>query len=115
MANRDITGRDEFIMVEALAFAIAALGRLPLELQPANNIEDMKRLLDELVKSPRALAEAQRTARRRLTALLDGRRAVYSLIQNARVARPLMPKHGGKADIPKGRICAKTGCQRGSR
>ncbi len=78
MAKRDITRRDEFIMAEALAFAIAALGRLPLELRPDNNIDDMKRLLDELVKSPGALADAQKTARRRLRALLDGPRNAES-------------------------------------
>ena len=70
MAKRNITGRDEIIVAEALTFAIEVLSRLPIELRPTNNIEDMKRLLDELVKSPDALASAQRTALRRITALL---------------------------------------------
>jgi hypothetical protein len=52
--GRNITGRDEFLLGEALTFAIEAFSKLPIELRPSNNIDDMKRLLEELVKNPEA-------------------------------------------------------------
>jgi hypothetical protein len=43
-----ITGRDEFIIAEALATALVALEELPLPRQPSRNIADMKMLLNSL-------------------------------------------------------------------
>ena len=41
----EITGRDLWIITEALATALVALEQLPAERQPTNNMEDMKKLL----------------------------------------------------------------------
>jgi hypothetical protein len=41
----EITGRDNFILTEALATALVTLERLPDDRQPSSNMEDMKRLL----------------------------------------------------------------------
>jgi hypothetical protein len=41
----EITGRDLWIITEALATALVALEQLPAERQPTGNIEDMKKLL----------------------------------------------------------------------
>jgi len=41
-----ITGRDEFIIAEALATALVALEELPPTRQPTRNIADMKMLLE---------------------------------------------------------------------
>jgi hypothetical protein len=71
MARRkDITGRDNFILVEALSFAIEAFSGLPIEFRPDNNIADMKRILDELVKQDTNLAQSQLLARRKLDQVL---------------------------------------------
>ena len=43
-----ITGRDEFIVAEALATALVALEELPSTRQPTRNIADMKMLLNSL-------------------------------------------------------------------
>ena len=43
-----ITGRDEFIIAEALATALVALEQLPPLRQPTRNIADMKTLLNTL-------------------------------------------------------------------
>jgi hypothetical protein len=43
-----ITGRDEFIVAEALATALVALEELPPTRQPTRNIADMKMLLNSL-------------------------------------------------------------------
>lgn len=76
LQQRDVTGRDDFLLVEALTFTIEALSRLRVESRPENNITDMKRLLEELVMNPGALASAQQTAQRRLNTLLaDGGKA----------------------------------------
>src|ERR1700704_2198053 len=68
--RKEVTGRDAFIIVEALTFAVEALSRLPIEFRPDNNINDMKRLIDEAVKQDRTLAQAQLIAHRRLRMLL---------------------------------------------
>ena len=68
--RKDITGRDAYIMVEALTFTIEALSGLPFELRPDNNITDMKRLIEEFVKQDSNLAQSQLTARRRLQNVL---------------------------------------------
>ena len=43
-----ITGRDQFIIAEALATALVALEQLPPLRQPTRNIADMKTLLNNL-------------------------------------------------------------------
>ena len=43
-----ITGRDEFIIAEALATALVALEELPPARQPKRNIADMRMLLNSL-------------------------------------------------------------------
>lgn len=43
-----ITGRDEFIIAEALATALVTLEELPDTRQPTRNIADMKMLLNSL-------------------------------------------------------------------
>jgi hypothetical protein len=43
-----ITGRDEFIIAEALATALIALEQLPEVRQPTRNMSDMKMLLNSL-------------------------------------------------------------------
>ena len=43
-----ITGRDEFIIAEALATALVALEELPPTRQPKRNIAEMKMLLNSL-------------------------------------------------------------------
>ena len=63
---KDITGRDTYILAEALAFTIEAFNGLPIEFRPDNNITDMKRILDELIKHDRGLAQSQLLARRKL-------------------------------------------------
>ena len=68
--QEDVTGRDRFIVVEALAFAVKALSRLPIELRPDNNIADMKRLIAEYVKSDAGLGQVQQIAHRRLGLVL---------------------------------------------
>jgi hypothetical protein len=77
----DITGRDTYVLVEALSFTVEALSELPIELRPDNNIAEMKRLIEEFVKHDAGLAEVQKIARRRLgTCLPMGRRMVFSRI-----------------------------------
>ena len=48
--QEDVTGRDTYIIVEALSFTVEALSGLPIELRPDNNITDMKRLVETFVK-----------------------------------------------------------------
>jgi hypothetical protein len=68
--RKEITGRDGYIMVEALTFAVEALSKLPIEHRPDNNIDDMKRLIEAAVKQDANLGQLQRIAQRRLAALL---------------------------------------------
>jgi hypothetical protein len=72
---KGITGRDTYILAEALAFTIEAFSGLPIEFRPENNITDMKRILDDLIKHDRGLAQSQLLARRELDQVIDcGRR-----------------------------------------
>ena len=78
MAKRkDITGRDGYILVEALSFTIEAFSGLPIEFRPDNNIIDMKRILDELIKQDTNLAQSQLLARRKLDQVLTHIRRPY--------------------------------------
>jgi hypothetical protein len=47
-----ITGRDEFIIAEALATALVALEQLPTTRQPTRNIAEMRMLLNSLYPPP---------------------------------------------------------------
>jgi hypothetical protein len=47
-----ITGRDEFIIAEALATALIALEQLPEARQPTRNMADMRMLLNSLYPPP---------------------------------------------------------------
>jgi hypothetical protein len=47
-----VTGRDQFIIGEALATALIALEQLPETRQPTRNIADMKMLLNSLYSPP---------------------------------------------------------------
>ena len=47
-----ITGRDEFIIAEALATALIALEQLPDARQPTRNMADMRMLLNSLYPPP---------------------------------------------------------------
>ena len=66
----DVTGRDKYILVEALSFTVEALSGLPIEHRPDNNIADMKLLLEEFVKHDAGLAQVQLIARRRFQHVL---------------------------------------------
>jgi hypothetical protein len=71
MAKRkDITGRDGYILVEALTFTIEAFSGLPIEFRSDNNITDTKRILDDLIKQDTNLAQSQLLARRKLDQVL---------------------------------------------
>jgi hypothetical protein len=52
----DVTGRDTYLLVEALTFTVEALSGLAIQLRPDNNIADMKRLVEEFVKHDAGLA-----------------------------------------------------------
>jgi hypothetical protein len=66
----EVTGRDAYIIVEALTFAVEALSKLPIMFRPDNNIKDMKRLIDEAVMQDATLGQVQQIAQRRLAILL---------------------------------------------
>ncbi len=75
MANlKEVTGRDGYVLVEALAFTIEALSALPIEFRPDNNITDMKRILDGLVRQDGTLAQSQWLARHKLDQVLTHNR-----------------------------------------
>jgi hypothetical protein len=57
IAQRAITHRDEFIMAQALIFALVALRRLPEDQRPESNIDDMEAILAELPNPVREMAE----------------------------------------------------------
>jgi hypothetical protein len=48
----DVTGRDSYLLVEALTFTVEAPSGLPIELRPDHNIADMKRLVEEFSPGP---------------------------------------------------------------
>ena len=64
--HKDLTGRDAYVIVEALTFTIEALSGLPIEHRPDNNITDMKRLVDDFVKKDATLSVSQSIAHNRL-------------------------------------------------
>ena len=68
--RKEITGRDGYILAQALTFTIEAFSGLPIEFRPDNNITDMKLILDELVKEDASVANSQIAARRKLDQVL---------------------------------------------
>lgn len=58
----EITGRDQFILLEALATALVALEHLPARCQPASDMDDMRALLAHYAPSDVTihLADAKR-------------------------------------------------------
>ena len=48
MTMMEITGRDSYIIVKALAYAIEAIDRLPFDAQERSDREDMIALLERL-------------------------------------------------------------------
>ena len=58
--SRNVTGRDEYVVCEALAFAIAAIDREPEERRLASDRDDMVVLLNAICPSP---VERKRFAR----------------------------------------------------
>ena len=57
MFKRAITHRDEFIVAQALIYALDGLQRLPEDLRPESNLDDMKAILAELPITVREMAE----------------------------------------------------------
>lgn len=43
--SESVTGRDDWIMIEALATAVVFLEQLPPKRQPTSNMEDMKAIM----------------------------------------------------------------------
>jgi hypothetical protein len=68
--HKDLTGRDAYVIVQALTFTIEELSGLPFEHRPDNNIADMKRLVDDFVKQDASLSVSQSIAHNRLKNVL---------------------------------------------
>jgi hypothetical protein len=45
MSKKGITGRDDWVMTQALATALVALEQLPEKIQPRPHMEDLRKLL----------------------------------------------------------------------
>jgi len=45
MSKKGITGRDDWVMTQALATALVALEQLPEKIQPGPHMEDIRKLL----------------------------------------------------------------------
>ena len=77
MFKRAITHRDEFIIAQALIYALDGLQRLPKDERPESNIDDMKAILAELPLTIREMAERD-TGRWLLLGAFDrGRQAFH--------------------------------------
>lgn len=61
----NITGRDNYILAQALAYAIETIDRLPPRLQEKSNREDMEELLRHLITDDRSRAIIVEDVRRR--------------------------------------------------
>jgi hypothetical protein len=57
MLERAITHRDEFILAQALIFALDGLRRVPEDQRPESNVHDMKAILAALPITVREMAE----------------------------------------------------------
>jgi hypothetical protein len=62
----EVTGRDSFIITEALATALAALDELPEDRQPKDNMIDMLHLLAAYDPRPGAVSNLLAQAKARL-------------------------------------------------
>jgi hypothetical protein len=85
IAQRAITHRDEFIMAQALIFALHALQRLPEDQRPESNIDDMKAILAELPITVREMAERD-TGRWLLLGAFDRDRQALNVHESGRRA-----------------------------
>ena len=63
--------RKQYLIADAIVFAIEAMNRLPAVYRPQNNINELKGILNEL--DPRDLSLLQSDARRLVNALLGSR------------------------------------------
>ena len=61
--------RRQYLVIEAIVFAIEGMSRMPDEFRPDNNIADLKEILHGMV-SPKNLANYEWEARRRVDILL---------------------------------------------
>ena len=77
VAQRAHTHRDEFIMAQALIFALDALRRLPEDQRPESNIDDMKAILALLPITVREMAERD-TGRWLLLGAFDRNRQAFN-------------------------------------
>jgi CelD/BcsL family acetyltransferase involved in cellulose biosynthesis len=71
----NVTGRDGYILAQALAFAIEVIDRLPEEWRPRSNRDDMLRLLEAMQPKTHAAlrVQARATLQRRGITAKDGR------------------------------------------
>jgi len=65
----DITGRDHYLITQALAIAIGAIDALPNSARPLSDQNDMKKLLDHMVENDRDLQNVVDDARRKINGL----------------------------------------------
>jgi hypothetical protein len=68
--QKNTVGREGYILVEALTFTIEALGVLPAEFPADNNITEMRRILDGLLKQDANFGRSQWLARHKLDRVL---------------------------------------------
>jgi hypothetical protein len=59
--NREVTGRDWFILVRALSYARAAIRSLPPPLREESDCEDMDRIFEALIPNPDQRAALEQT------------------------------------------------------
>jgi hypothetical protein len=70
MPRKGVTGRDEWVVTEALATALIALGQLPEKHQPRAHMEDLRKLLSD-GRQPDAVSLHLAQAKCRLNPDLD--------------------------------------------
>jgi hypothetical protein len=63
----EVTGRDHYITIKALAYAIAAIENLQFQKREVNDQSDMKKLLEHLVGSDSALKHIIKEAHQHLS------------------------------------------------
>jgi hypothetical protein len=74
MLNQNVTGRDIYIVIQALAYAIEAIKRLPAHLQPESNMIDMEKLLKHYLPDPSQRQSFIDEARAKLDYLVEGKK-----------------------------------------
>jgi hypothetical protein len=65
---KGLTGRDEWIITQALVYAILTIDRLPHRWRPYSDQTDMKRILGHMVPNDHELARMIEQTRRRMDA-----------------------------------------------